>query len=70
MSLLKCIITKHDWPSKAVKKIFGGWVASNGVLPAWFDAMVAQKKTLAAVEYETAYGYQGDELVEDLRILT
>ncbi|XP_072089289.1 uncharacterized protein [Arachis hypogaea] len=54
---------------KAVKKIFGGWESSYEALPTWFEAMVA-KEPSAAVEYETAYGYRGDELVEDLRILT
>ncbi|RYR07293.1 hypothetical protein Ahy_B05g074621 [Arachis hypogaea] len=54
---------------KAVEKIFGGWEASYEALPTWFEAMVA-KEPSAAVEYETAYAYRGDELVEDLRILT
>ncbi|XP_057756312.1 uncharacterized protein LOC130975552 [Arachis stenosperma] len=54
---------------KAVEKIFGGWESSYEALPTWFEAMVA-KEPSAAVEYETAYGYRGDELVEDLRILT
>ncbi|XP_057740123.1 uncharacterized protein LOC130957273 [Arachis stenosperma] len=53
---------------KVVEKIFGGWESSYKTLPTWFEAMVA-KEPSAAVEYETAYDYRGDELVEDLRIL-
>ncbi|XP_072066836.1 uncharacterized protein [Arachis hypogaea] len=54
---------------KAIANIFGGWEASYEALPSWFEAMV-QKDPSAAVEIETAPAYLGDEVVEDIRILT
>ncbi|RYR48501.1 hypothetical protein Ahy_A07g034523 [Arachis hypogaea] len=54
---------------KVVEKIFGGWESSYEAFPTWFEAMVT-KEPSATVEYKTAYGYRGNELVEDLWILT
>ncbi|XP_015939634.1 uncharacterized protein LOC107465153 [Arachis duranensis] len=54
---------------KAIANIFGGWEASYEALPLWFEAMV-QKDPSAAVEIETAPAYLGDEVVQDIRILT
>ncbi|MED6215305.1 hypothetical protein PIB30_112231, partial [Stylosanthes scabra] len=53
---------------KAVEKIFGGWEASYEALPTWFEAMV-HKEPGAAVEFETAPAYRGEDLVPDFRIL-
>ncbi|XP_016192437.1 uncharacterized protein LOC107633308 [Arachis ipaensis] len=54
---------------KAIANLFGGWKASYEALPSWFEAMV-QKDSSAAVEIEIAPAYQGDEVVQDVRILT
>ncbi|XP_057734760.1 uncharacterized protein LOC130950259 [Arachis stenosperma] len=54
---------------KAIANLFGDWEASYEALPLWFEAMV-QKDLSAAVEIETVPAYQGDEVVQDVRILT
>ncbi|XP_072062169.1 uncharacterized protein [Arachis hypogaea] len=54
---------------KAIANIFGGWEASCEALLSWYKAMV-QKDPSATVEIETAPAYQGDEVVQDIRILT
>ncbi|XP_025678736.1 uncharacterized protein [Arachis hypogaea] len=54
---------------KAIANIFGGWEASYEALPSWFQAMV-QKDPSVAVEIETAPAYQGDEVAQDIRIMT
>ncbi|XP_057734837.1 uncharacterized protein LOC130950350 [Arachis stenosperma] len=54
---------------KAIANIFGGWEASYEALPSWFEAMV-QKDPSAAVEIKTAPAYLGDEVVQDIRMLT
>ncbi|XP_057720180.1 uncharacterized protein LOC130934648 [Arachis stenosperma] len=54
---------------KAIANIFCGWEASYEALPSWFEAMV-KKDPSAAVKIETAPAYQGDEVVQDIRILT
>ncbi|XP_025611641.1 uncharacterized protein [Arachis hypogaea] len=54
---------------KAIANIFCGWEASYEALPSWFEAMV-QKDPSAVVEIETAPAYLGDEVVQDIRILT
>ncbi|RYR25541.1 hypothetical protein Ahy_B02g059341 [Arachis hypogaea] len=53
---------------KAVEKIFRGWEASYEALPIWFEAM-CHKEPSAIVHYETMLAYQGDELVNDIRVL-
>ncbi|XP_015933010.1 uncharacterized protein LOC107459315 [Arachis duranensis] len=53
---------------KAVESIFGGWEASYGTLPIWFEAM-CHKEPSAVVHFETMPAYQGDDLVPDIRVL-
>ncbi|RYR76287.1 hypothetical protein Ahy_A01g000895 [Arachis hypogaea] len=52
---------------KSVEKIFGGWEASYEVLPIWFEAM-CHKEPSAIVHFETMPAYQGDDLVNDIRV--
>ncbi|XP_016185791.1 uncharacterized protein LOC107627473 [Arachis ipaensis] len=54
---------------KAIANLFGGWEASYEAFPSWFKVM-AQKDPSAAVEIQIAPAYQGDEVVQDVRILT
>ncbi|XP_057744735.1 uncharacterized protein LOC130962550 [Arachis stenosperma] len=53
---------------KAVEKIFGGWEASYEALPIWFEAM-CHKKPSTIVHFDTMPAYQGDDLVNDIRVL-
>ncbi|XP_016185374.1 uncharacterized protein LOC107627005 [Arachis ipaensis] len=53
---------------KSVEKIFGGWEASYEALPIWFEAM-CHKEPSTIVHFETMPAYQGDDLVNDIRVL-
>ncbi|XP_057760038.1 uncharacterized protein LOC130980365 [Arachis stenosperma] len=53
---------------KSVEKIFGGWEASYEALPIWFETM-CHKKPSAIVHFKTMPAYQGDNLVNDIRVL-
>ncbi|XP_057740424.1 uncharacterized protein LOC130957597 [Arachis stenosperma] len=53
---------------KSVEKIFGGWEASYEALSIWFEAM-CHKEPSAIVHFETMPTYQGDDLVNDIRVL-
>ncbi|RYR54913.1 hypothetical protein Ahy_A06g030171 [Arachis hypogaea] len=54
---------------KALVEVDPSLKASYEVLPSWFEAMV-QKDLSAVVEIKTAPAYQGNEVVQDIRILT
>ncbi|XP_072090453.1 uncharacterized protein [Arachis hypogaea] len=60
---------RKAWLAKqrAVEKIFGSWKASYEALPIWFEAM-CHKEPSTVVHFETMPAYQGDDLVDDIRV--